>query len=145
MVEFLWIEVIIMAMSRNKVQELTVFAIYQYLFYYEFEDRPSLKEIIETVFNCPSKECDAFAKDLIKAAIKNADSSIKEISTYLKDWKFERLNYVEQAILLSAYTQNKYLNQPKQVAINVAVDLAKKYADDNSYKFINGVLDNCLC
>ena len=134
-----------MAMSRNKVQELTVFAIYQYLFYYEFEDRPSLKEIIETVFNCPSKECDAFAKDLIKAAIKNADSSIKEISAYLKDWKFERLNYVEQAILLSAYTQNKYLNQPKQIAINVAVDLAKKYADDNSYKFINGVLDNCLC
>ena len=128
-----------MAMSRNKVQELTVFAIYQYLFYYEFEDRPSLKEIIETVFNCPSKECDAFAKDLIKAAIKNADSSIKEISTYLKDWKFERLNYVEQAILLSAYTQNKYLNQPKQIAINVAVDLAKKYADDNSYKFINGI------
>lgn len=134
-----------MAMSRNKVQELTVFAIYQYLFYYEFEDRPSLKEIIETVFNCPSKECDVFAKDLIKAAIKNADSSIKEISKYLKDWKFERLNYVEQAILLSAYTQNKYLNQPKQIAINVAVDLAKKYADDNSYKFINGVLDNCLC
>ena len=62
----------------------------------------------------------------------------------MKDWKFERLNYVEQAILLSAYTQNKYMNQPKQVAINVAVDLAKKYADDNSYKFINGVLDNCL-
>ena len=133
-----------MAMSRNKVQELSVFAIYQYLFYYEFEDRPSLKEIIETVFNCPSKECDAFAKDLIKAAIKNADESIKDISLYLKDWKFERLNYVEQAILLSAYTQNKYMNQPKQVAINVAVDLAKKYADDNSYKFINGVLDNCL-
>ena len=76
--------------------------------------------------------------------IKNADSSIKDISNYLKDWKFERLNYVEQAILLSAYTQNKYMNQPKQVAINVAVDLAKKYADDNSYKFINGVLDNCL-
>ena len=134
-----------MAMSRNKVQELSVFAIYQYLFYYEFEERPSLKEIIETVFNCPSKECDAFAKDLIKAAIKNADSSIKDISAYLKDWTFERLNYVEQAILLSAYTQNKYLSQPKQVAINVAVDLAKKYADDNSYKFINGVLDNCLC
>jgi len=133
-----------MAMSRSKVQELSVFAIYQYLFYYEYEDRPSLKEIIETVFNCPSKECDPFAKDLIKTVIKNADASIKDISGYLKDWKFERLNFVEQAILLSAYTQNKYMDQPKQVAINVAVDLAKKYADDNSYKFINGVLDNCL-
>lgn len=134
-----------MAISRNKLQELSVFAIYQYLFYYEFEQRPSLKEIIEGVFGVPSKECDEFAKELIKAAIKNADESIKEISTYLNNWKFERLNYVEQAILLSAYTQNKYLSQPKQIAINVAVDLAKKYGDENSYKFINGVLDNCLC
>ena len=36
--------------SRNKIQELSVFALYQYLFYYSYEDRPSLKEIIESVF-----------------------------------------------------------------------------------------------
>lgn len=131
--------------SRNKIQELSVFALYQYLFYYSYEERPSLKEIIETVFDCSSKDCDEFAKNLIKIAIKNADSSIKDISGYLKNWKFERLNYMEQAILLSAYTQYKYMDQPKNIAINVAVDMAKKYCDDNSYKFINGVLDNCLC
>ena len=131
--------------SRNKVQELSVFALYQYLFYYSYEDRPSLKEIIENVFECSSKDCDAFAKELIKTAIKNADESIKNISVYLKDWKFERLNIMEQAILLSAYTQYKYMEQPKTIAINIAVEMAKKYCDDNSYKFINGVLDNCLC
>ena len=49
--------------SRNKVQELCVFALYQYLFYYSYEQRPSLKEIIESVFGCSSKECDAFAKE----------------------------------------------------------------------------------
>ena len=131
--------------SRNKIQELVVFALYQYLFYYSFDKRPTLKEIIESVFECKSSECDEFAKDLIKSAIKNADSSIKDISAYLNDWTFDRLNYIEQAILLSSYTQFKYLNQPKTIAINVAIDLAKKYCDDNSYKFINGVLDNCLC
>ena len=131
--------------SRNKIQELSVFALYQYLFYYSYEQRPSLKEIIESVFGCSSKDCDEFAKNLIKLAIKHADESIKDISSYLKDWTFDRLNYIEQAILLSAYTQYKYMEQPKTIAINVAVDLAKKYCDDNSYKFINGVLDNCLC
>ena len=131
--------------SRNKIQELVVFALYQYLFYYSYDKRPTLKEIIESVFECKSTECDEFAKDLIKSAIKNADSSIKDISAYLNDWTFDRLNYIEQAILLSSYTQFKYLNQPKTIAINVAIDLAKKYCDDNSYKFINGVLDNCLC
>lgn len=134
-----------MAISRNKIQELVVFALYQYLLYYNYENRPSLKEIIESVFECSSKECDSFAKDLIKLSIKNADDSIREISLYLKDWSFDRLNYIEQSILLSAYTQYKYMEQPKKIAINVAVDLAKKYCDDNSYKFINGVLDNCLC
>ena len=131
--------------SRYKIQELTVFALYQYLFYYEYQERPSLKEIIESVFECSAKECDPFAKELIKIAIKNADSSVQDISKYLKDWTFDRLNYLEQAILLSAYTQVKYMEQPKTIAINVAVDLAKKYCDENAYKFINGVLDNCLC
>ena len=131
--------------SRNKVQELSVFALYQYLFYYNFENRPSLKEIMESVFETKASDCDPFAKELVKTAIKNADSSIKDISSYLKDWTFDRLNYVDQAILLSAYTQYKYMSQPKSVAIDVAVDIAKKYSSDDSYKFINGVLDNCLC
>ena len=70
-------------LSRNKIQELSVFALYQYLFYYSYEERPSLKEIIESVFACSSKECDAFAKELLKLAIKNADSSIKDITLTL--------------------------------------------------------------
>jgi N utilization substance protein B len=138
-------EVFEMAYSRNKLQELTVFCIYQYLFYYNSDTKPSIGEIIESVFDCSVKECDPFVKKLFKESIKNADESIKEISKYLNEWTFDRLNLLEQAILLSAYTQFKYMKQPKQVVINVAVELAKKYCDETSYKFINGVLDNRLC
>lgn len=134
-----------MAYSRNKLQELIVFCIYQYLFYYSSDNKPSISEIIESVFECKVKECDPFVKKLFKDSIKYADSSIKDISKYLNEWTFDRLNLLEQAILLSAYTQFKYMEQPKQVVINVSVELSKKYCDDNSYKFINGVLDNCLC
>ena len=134
-----------MAYSRNKLQELTVFCIYQYLFYYGSDIKPSVSEIIESVFDCSVKECDAFAKKLFKESIKNADESIKQISTHLNEWTFDRLNLLEQAILLSAYTQFKYMKQPKQVVINVGIELSKKYCDEASYKFINGVLDNCLC
>lgn len=134
-----------MAYSRNKLQELTVFCIYQYLFYYSSESKPSIGEIIESVFDCSVKECDPFVKKVFKDSIKYADESIKDISKYLNEWTFDRLNLLEQAILLSSYTQFKYMQQPKQVAINVAVELAKKYCDETSYKFINGVLDNCLC
>ena len=134
-----------MAYSRNKLQEKVVICIYQYLFYYKAEIKPSISEIIESVFECTVKECDPFVKKVFKDAIKYADDSVKDISKYLTDWTFDRLNLLEQAILLSAYTQFKYMKQPKQVVINVAVELAKKYCDETSYKFVNGVLDNCLC
>ena len=134
-----------MAYSRNKLQEKVVICIYQYLFYYQAELKPSISEIIESVFDCSVKECDPFVKKVFKDTIKYADESVKDISTYLNDWTFDRLNLLEQAILLSAYTQFKYMKQPKQVVINVAVELAKKYCDETSYKFVNGVLDNCLC
>ena len=134
-----------MAYSRNKLQEKVVICIYQYLFYYQAKLKPSISEIIESVFDCSVKECDPFVKKVFKDTIKYADESVKDISTYLNDWTFDRLNLLEQAILLSAYTQFKYMKQPKQVVINVAVELAKKYCDETSYKFVNGVLDNCLC
>lgn len=133
------------AYSRNKLQDKVVICIYQYLFYYQAEIKPSISEIIENVLECTVKECDPFVKKLFKETIKNADESVKDISKYLTDWTFDRLNLLEQAILLSAYTQFKYMKQPKQVVINVAVELTKKYCDETSYKFVNGVLDNCLC
>lgn len=137
--------VFVVAYSRNKLQEKTVICIYQYLFYYKAEIKPSIGEIIESVFDCTVKECDPFVKKVFKDSIKFADESVKEISKYLNDWTFDRLNLLEQAILLSAYTQFKYMKQPKQVVINVAIELTKKYCDEASYKFVNGVLDNCLC
>jgi len=133
------------AYSRNKLQEKVVICIYQYLFYYKAEIKPSISEIIESVFECTVKECDPFVKKVFKDSIKFADDSVRDISAYLNDWTFDRLNLLEQAILLSAYTQFKYMKQPKQVVINVAVELSKKYCDETSYKFVNGVLDNCLC
>lgn len=134
-----------MAYSRNKLQEKVVICIYQYLFYYSSSMKASISDIIESVMGCSVKECDPFVKSVFKNTIKYADESVKDISTYLNDWTFDRLGLLDQAILLSSYTQYKYMKQPKQIAINVGVELAKKYCDDSSYKFINGVLDNCLC
>ena len=66
------------------------------------------------------------------------------INPALNKWTFERLGLIERAVLLNSLAQVKYMNQTKAVAIDVAVDLAKKYCDDQAYKFINGVLDNIL-
>ena len=65
--------------------------------------------------------------DLIKANLK-------------KDWTIERISKVNLAILEIAIYEIKYQELPFKVAINEAVELSKKYGEDNAHVFINGIL-----
>lgn len=133
-----------MKYSRNKLQELAVICVYQHLFYNSEEKKVKTKEILEQVTELKYEKIDSFLKLLFKSVILNINEIVDEISANLVDWEFKRLNKVEQAILLCGYAQTVYMEQPKTVAIDVSVELAKKYGGDESYKYINGVLDKCL-
>ena len=62
---------------------------------------------------------------------------------HLRNWKWERLPLLTQAILLMSYAHYYYIEKvDKKIVINVAVDLAKKYIDDKQAKFINAILDS---
>ena len=64
---------------------------------------------------------------------------------YLKDWKWDRLPLLTQAILIMAYSHFYYVEKvDKRIVINVSVDLAKKYIDEKQAKFINAILDKVL-
>ena len=63
------------------------------------------------------------------------------INKYSKGWKANRLPKVNLAILRLAIYEIKYLDDvPNSVAINEAVELAKKYSGEGDYSFINGIL-----
>ncbi len=68
--------------------------------------------------------------------IKVIDSKIR------KGWRFDRLGRLEQAILLLALAEFEQGFQEKAIIVNEAVNLSKMYADENSYRLINGVLDS---
>ena len=63
------------------------------------------------------------------------------IADNIQDWDYDRLGFVERAILLLALSEYKGLQYDKAVVINEAVVLAKAYCDEETYKLINGVLD----
>ena len=130
------------SLSRNQMQGKLMVCIYQYLFYLNLEQKPDISSIIESTFEQPVAECDKFARSVIVNSIKNAQEAVDTITPLLNKWKFERLGLVEQAILIQAYTEIKYCNMPKPVVIDVAVKLCLKYANEDSYKFINAVLQN---
>lgn len=87
---------------------------------------------------------DDFGSTIINDLYVNEEDYIKEISGYLNNWDFDRLNYVEQALLLEAVSEIKQNVNDKAVIIDEAVIICQKYCDPDTYKYINGVLDN-LC
>ena len=122
-------------MTRHANRLNVIFALYQSLL---------LNKDLRLTFVEYSKEKqnDDFSDKLIEDLIINKQTYIEEISKYLVNWHFERLSYVEQAILLEATSELKLGLNNKNVVIDEAITIAKEYCDDESYKFINGVLDN---
>ena len=91
--------------------------------------------------NIVNKESKDYIKDAILGIEKNKEEIINNIEKNLKeDWKIERISKIDLAILKLAVYEIKYKNIPFKVVINEAVELAKKYGENSSKNFINGIL-----
>jgi N utilization substance protein B len=66
------------------------------------------------------------------------------ISKATEGYVIKRIYKVDLAILVDAIYEIKYLNEPVPVIINEAVELAKKYSNEKSPSFINGVLSKIV-
>lgn len=99
-----------------------------------------LLESLLTEYAMPLKE-ESFVRNSMKSALDRLESIDEAIRPYLKDWEFDRIPKVEKAILRMATNEILYDDSiPVGVSINEAVEISKKYCDDTSYRFLNGVL-----
>ena len=84
----------------------------------------------------------AFSQLIIAGAIENAAAIDGRIRAHLSHWPFERLKKVDLAILrMGTYCLMFQHDIPAQITIDEAIEIAKEYGTEESYKFINGVLD----
>lgn len=84
----------------------------------------------------------AFARLIAGGTIENLPRVDEQIKAQLEHWDFSRLNKVDQALLrISVYSLLFQKDIPPSVTIDEAIDIAKEYGTDDSYRFINGVLD----
>ena len=82
-----------------------------------------------------------YLNDIFEGIKENKDTILDIISQNLKkDWTIQRISKVNLAILEIAIFEIKYTDIPFKVAINEAVELAKKYGDEAAPTFVNGVL-----
>ena len=83
-----------------------------------------------------------FAGQLVRGVKENIKKIDETISKYATNWQIERMAVVDRNILRIATFEILCLDDiPPKVSINEAVDMAKKYGDTNSGKFVNGILD----
>lgn len=83
-----------------------------------------------------------FATVLIKGVVEHLDFIDSKIVTQLEHWDLDRLSYIDRAILrFSTFSLFFQDDIPDTVVINEAIDIAKIFGTDESYKFVNGVLD----
>lgn len=82
-----------------------------------------------------------YMKDIVDGIEKNISKIEEKISENLKkDWKIERISKINLVLLKLAIYEILYTETPFKVVINEAVELAKKYGDDTSPNFVNGIL-----
>lgn len=72
----------------------------------------------------------------------NSEKIDNIISSHLLNWDFDRVSYIERSILrLGTYELIYEKDIPIEVTLNEMIEIAKKYGEEDSSKFVNGVLD----
>lgn len=89
-----------------------------------------------------SSEVLTFARLITKGALENLEAIDSVIGRRLEHWDLSRLSKVDLSLLrLGAYSLLYQRDIPASVTIDEAVEIAKEYGKDESFKFVNGVLD----
>lgn len=81
-----------------------------------------------------------FALEILTTLRRRNDQIKEVIDGSLVDWQYHRLPRLDRDILRIAVAEILFLETPYKVAINEAVELAKRYSDEDGHRFINGVL-----
>jgi len=89
-----------------------------------------------------NKKAMPYAKKLLDGVQGNKEEINKLISRYAENWRLERMSVIDRNILRLAVFELHYQDDvPTSVAINEAVEIAKRFSTDDSGPFINGILD----
>lgn len=131
-------------MSRTEMRELAFKLIYSL----EIQNTDNIEESIELYI----QECKIEKEDIveyIKDIALGINNNLEEIENIIKsclsqNWTIERISKINISILKLAIYEIKYKNIPFKAEINEAVELAKKYGEETSSKFINGALASAI-
>ena len=127
-------------MNRTEMRENAFKLIYSL----EIQKVENVQEQINLYFesnNITDEEAKKYIANAVNGIEEHQEEILKNIETNLKEeWKLSRISKMDLTILKLAIYEIKFTDVPYKVSINEAVELAKKYGEDKSKNFVNGIL-----
>lgn len=127
-------------MNRTEMRENAFKLIYSL----EIQKVENVQEQINLYFesnNITDEEARKYIANAVNGIEEHQEEILKNIETNLKEeWKLSRISKMDLTILKLAIYEIKFTDVPYKVSINEAVELAKKYGEDKSKNFVNGIL-----
>lgn len=122
-------------MNRRQAREMALQVLFQMTL--SGTDRQTAIDAV----NEAGKPVDRFVYRLIDETISHEADIDKLIGRHLVNWSFERLGNIDKTILRLAACEILYFDDvPENVSINEALELCRTYGDEQTRKFVNGVL-----
>ncbi len=124
-------------MTRREAREQAFIVLFEKI----FDNDATISEIVSTAKEAELIKINSFAENTLEKVEENFAEIDEIIEANSQDWTISRLPKVTLAILRLAVAEIKYVDDvPNGVAVNEAVELAKKYGTNEDASFINGIL-----
>lgn len=127
-------------MNRSAAREET----FKILYSLEIQKKETIDEQVDLYIQSEqitNKETISYISSIIKGIYNNIEAIEEKISKNLKsDWKIDRISKIDLSLLKLAIYEILFTETPYKVAINEVIELSKKYSEEKSSNFINGIL-----
>ena len=128
-------------MGRKKAREIVMTKLYEMEIHQEFTfDQKIERDIAKEIHDGREVK---YASRVIKLFTQNRELIDQLIIKYSEKWDIKRISKVDLSIIRLSIVEMLYEESiPDNISINEAVNLARKFSDEESFKFVNGILGN---
>ena len=126
--------------SRSELREKIMIILYQIDIAISQKINYDVNKIIKANVEVDNE----FVKQIVYGVVTYKDEIDNKANKYMKDWTIDRIDKTGASILRMAIYELLYTDTPELVVINEAIELSKKYSDENVRKIINAVLDKIV-
>jgi N utilization substance protein B len=116
----------------------------QILFSWDARRRPvedAINDYYDTLYSEEQPARDPFVADLVRGTVEHIEEIDTRIARNAEHWRLGRMPGVDRNILRLAVYEMAHAGTPGPVTIDEALELARKYSNEESVQFVNGVLD----